>query len=116
MIALTQAQVLAVVFSPEPAPLANTHALLKYLEAEDIPPDRIFTVSNRPMSIQGLSTTELEKELGRPVDAAMPNTGQALGITNNLHQPLAMRFPDDSGTVAVREIADQLVARCNRRQ
>ncbi len=114
MIVLTQAHVLAVVLSPESTPLANTQSLLKYLEAEEIPPERFFTISNRPMSIQGLSGDALVKELGRPVDAAMPNTGENLGISNNMHEPLALRFPDETGTVAVREIAQQLITRCKR--
>jgi hypothetical protein len=66
------------------------------------------------MSIQGLSGDALVKELGRPVDAAMPNTGENLGISNNMHEPLALRFPDETGTVAVREIAQQLITRCKR--
>jgi CheY-like chemotaxis protein/MinD-like ATPase involved in chromosome partitioning or flagellar assembly len=49
MIVLTQAHALAVVLSPESTPLANTQSLLKYLEAEEIPPERFFTISNRPM-------------------------------------------------------------------
>jgi len=114
MIVLTQAHVLAVVLSPESTPLANTQSLLKYLEAEKIPPERFLAISNRPMSIQGLSGDAQVKELGRPVDAAMPNTGENLGISNNMHEPLALRFPDETGTVAVREIAQQLITRCKR--
>ena len=114
MIVLAQAHVLAVVLSPESTPLANTQSLLKYLEAEEIPPERFFTISNRPMGIQGLSGDALVKELGRPVDAAMPNTGENLGISNNMHEPLALRFPDETGTVAVREIAQQLITRSQR--
>lgn len=114
MLVLTQANVLAVVLSPEATPLANTQSLLRYLEAEEIPLERSFTISNRPMSIQGLSGNALVQELGRPVDAAMPNTAENLGISNNMHEPLALRFPDETGTVAVREIAKQLVTRCQR--
>ena len=113
-IVLTQAHVLAVVLSPESTPLANTQSLLKYLEAEEIPPERFFTISNRPMTKQGLSGDALVKELGRPVDAAMPNSGENLGLSNNMHEPLALRFPDEAGTVAVREIAQQLITRCKR--
>jgi Flp pilus assembly CpaE family ATPase len=111
MLVLAQADLLAIVFSPDPATLGNTRALMSYLEVEEIPPSKFFLLSNLPHRIQGLSSEELERTLGRKVEAAVFHAGENLSRANALHVPLSLRFGDENSTRTLQQAAARLLER-----
>lgn len=111
LMVLGQADLAAVVFSAEPTPVANTATLLRFLLAEGIPAQRLFTLANRPAASQGLGGEQVEHDLGRPIDGGVPHTGPHLALANSQHMPYSDRFPDDTAALAFRELALRIQAR-----
>lgn len=111
MSAAAQADALALVFVADPSVLSNTRALMSFLDVEEIPPEKLFLISNLPSRAQSLGGTEWEKELGRAVDGAIHNMGENLSLANSQHLPLSLRFGEDRSTDSLRQTAAKLLAR-----
>lgn len=109
-----QADLIVVVFSAEPTPVANTATLLRYLAADGLAGNRIFLLANRPAATQGLGAEQVERELGRPADGGLPHTGANFTLASGQHMPYSARFPDDTATMALRELAARLRAGLER--
>lgn len=116
MVVLAQTDIPVMVMSPDPVVAANTRAALGFLEAEGISMERVFVVSNRPLGAEDLTGPPLETALGRPVDRGIPYIGRNFSLANNFHAPLHMRFPEDSATDAVGDIAGMLLERLKKLQ
>jgi pilus assembly protein CpaE len=111
MLILRQTEVAIMVFSPEPAVVGATAAVLRYLEDQGINRDRFFLMSNRPLGTEDMSKDDLAAILTHQVDAAIPHLGSNLALTNRLHAPLELRFPQEAGTNELRQAAEQIFAK-----
>ncbi len=111
MLVLAQADILSIVFTPEPAVLGNTRALMSFLQVEDIPIEKVFLISNIPLRLRGMSSEEVEKALGRKVEGAIFHMGENLSRASSLHMPLSMRFGEENSTESLRQAAAGLLAR-----
>lgn len=111
LLVLRQTDVATMVFSPDPGVVHSTRAVLHYLESSGIPNERIFLLSNRPLGTEDMSAEKLESGLDRMPDGAIPHLGANMPLANRLHAPLSLRFPDESGTRRLMELADKLLQR-----
>lgn len=105
MLVLRQSDVITMVFTPDPAGVANTRAVLNYLYRQGLPQDRFFLLSNRPHGTEDMDPEEAEAAIGRPIDHMVPHMGPNMGLTNRLNVPLRLRFPEDNGTRRLQETA-----------
>jgi pilus assembly protein CpaE len=111
LLVLRQTDVVTMVFSPDPGVVGSTQAVLRYLEDQGIPRERFFLLSNRPLGAEDMSAEELENSLNRAPDGAVPHLGPNMVLANRLHAPLSLRFPQETGTRRVAELAHKLLAR-----
>ncbi len=111
LLVLSQADVILLVFTPEPVAATHVRRTMDYLEGEGIPAQRVFLLANRPYGVESLSGDSLEKALGMPIDAGLPNLGSNMALCNNLHAPLHLRFPEETSTHSLRHIAEKLLQR-----
>ncbi len=111
MLVLAQADILCIVFTPEAAGLGNTRALLSFLQVEDMPPDKLFLISNLPLRLPGMSTEEVEKTLAARVEGAIFHMGENLSRASSLHMPLSMRFAEENSTKSLHQAAESLLTR-----
>jgi CheY-like chemotaxis protein len=111
MLALAQAELINIVFTPEPVAIGNTRALISYLKAEDIPADRLFLISNLPRRLPGMGVDEVERDLGHKVDGSIHHLDESLSRASALHIPLSVRFAEESGTQSLRQTAIRLLTR-----
>jgi pilus assembly protein CpaE len=109
MVVLRQTELAIMVFSPEPAVVGATSGVLRYLEEQGIPRERIFLLSNRPFGTEDMSQADLAATLTQQVDAAIPHLGANMALTNRLHAPLELRFPQESGTSQLRQAAQRIL-------
>ena len=109
MLVLRQTDLAVMVFSPEPEIVGVTAAVLRHLENQGIPRRRFFLLSNRPQGTEDMASDELTAILTRQPDASVPHLGPNMTLTNRLHAPLELRFPEEGGTEQLRRIAHQIV-------
>ena len=111
MLVLRQSDVITMVFSPDPAVVSNTRAVLNYLYRHGLPRERFFLLSNRPLGTEDMQYEEAESVLSRPIDHTIPNMGPNLPLTNRLHVPVELRFPEELGTQLIEEASGKLLAK-----
>lgn len=111
MMTLRQTDLIIVVFSPTPATVASTSAVLTFLNHEGIDRARILLVSNRPLGIEDEERSEIEKVLTRKIDFSFPNLGHELYLSNRMHAPLEARAPDSEGTRQLYRLTDRILER-----
>lgn len=111
LLILRQSDVIVMVFSPEPAIVSNTSAVLRYLTELNIPSDRIFLLANRPLGTEEMDADEVEAALNREIDILIPHMGSNQTLANRLNVPLDLRFPEDGGTVQVAKAASLILQR-----
>lgn len=111
LLVLAQTDIPVMVMSPDPIVAAMTRAALAFLEAEGLSTQRAFLVSNRPLGGEDLTGPPLENALGRPVDRGLPFIGRNFNLANNFHVPLHTRFPEETASEVVDDIASMLMQR-----
>jgi MinD-like ATPase involved in chromosome partitioning or flagellar assembly len=105
LLVLRQTDVAVMVFSPEPSVAMTTSTVVRFLEDQGIPRERLFLLSSRPLGTEDLAGEELEATLQTQLDAAIPHLGPNLALSNRLHAPLSLRFPQEAGTQRLAEVA-----------
>jgi Flp pilus assembly CpaE family ATPase len=114
MFVMAQADQAVMVMSPDAAVAAQTRSVLGFLAEVGIRAERVLLVSNRALGVEDVTGPPLESVLGRPIDRALPHMRSNLTLSNNMHAPLALRFPDESATLAMNDIATAVMERLGR--
>ena len=108
---LLEADQILVPLSPEETAARLTRNMLDYLDVNDVGMDRVFALLNRTHAVKGVSPSKIENMLGIKVTGSIPNMNDNLSYANAQHAPLSHQFPDEVGTIAIREAARSLTQR-----
>ncbi len=111
LLVLRQSDVIIMVFSPEPAVVSNTKAVLRHLNELGIPNERFFLLANRPLGTEDMEADEVEADLHERIDILIPHMGPNQTLANRLKVPLKLRFPDDGSTQQVARAASMILER-----
>jgi pilus assembly protein CpaE len=106
---IQQADLIVLVVSTDISTITLTKTLLDYLRAKGISKNSIYAVLNRAVGLEGLSRTEAEKILGVSIKTALPYLGSNFTLANNLHQPVLLKFPNDTASLILKEGARQMI-------
>src|SRR5574341_1845005 len=98
------------VLASDAATVALTKTTLKYLESQNVRRNRIYPVLNRAVGLEGMSRAELEKELALVIPGIIPHLSGAFSLANNQHQPIAVKFPNDTATFVLHDLAVGLLS------
>jgi pilus assembly protein CpaE len=98
------------VLASDAATVALTKTTLKYLESQNVRRNRIYPVLNRAVGLEGMSRAELEKELALIIPGIVPHMSGAFSLANNQHQPIAVKFPNDTATFVLHDLAVGLLS------
>jgi pilus assembly protein CpaE len=88
--------------------LKNTRLLLEALEGRYVPRDKISVVLNRVSRRNRLSVLDVERALGRPVAAQIPNDGRIVPQSVNQGVPFVLSQPRSPVAQSVRDLACRL--------
>lgn len=111
LLVLRQSDVIIMVFSPDPAVVSNTNAVLRYLNQLGIPDDRFFLLANRPLGTENMEADEVEAALHHEIDVLIPHMGSNQTLANRLNVPLDLRFPEHGSTLQVAKAASLILER-----
>jgi pilus assembly protein CpaE len=106
---IKQAEVIALILSTDVATAGLTQTVWKYLKTQGVNAQCIYAIQNRAVGLEGLTKAELEKMIGLPVRLTIPYMGDNLTVANNRHEPITARFPNDSVSMLLKQIAKQLL-------
>jgi hypothetical protein len=65
---------------------------------------------NRSVGLEGLTRTEAEHLIGLSIQMTVPYMGGNFTIANNRHEPFTYKFPNDSASLGLQQIASQMLA------
>ncbi len=111
---IQQADLVALVIGNDLSTVTLTKTVWEFLRLQGIPAQKMFTVLNRAIGLEGLTKPEIEGRLNLPISAAMPHLGGNFSLANNQHVPFVKKFPQDTATMILREAADQMTLLARR--
>lgn len=111
---IQQADVIALIVSTDLSTVTLTQKVLEYLRAQGIHADHLYTILNRAVGLEGLTKTEAEKILGIEIKLALPYMGGNFTLANNQHVPILHKFPEDTTSIILKQIATDMVALARR--
>lgn len=106
---IRQSSKVMVVASPDAATVSLTRTIIQFFDAHDVRRHKIYLLLNRAVGLEGLSRPEMERELGFAIPSLVPHMSGQFAMANNLHQPIALKFPNDTVTFTLQNMAISLL-------
>jgi DNA-binding response OmpR family regulator len=85
-----------------------TRTVWDYLKTQGIDPKRLYALQNRSVGLEGLTKIELEQMTGTQIRLTLPYMSGNFTVANNRHEPLIMKFQNDSSSFTLKEAAIQI--------
>ena len=111
---IQQADLIAIVISPDLSAVQLTRIVWAYLQAKGLSQDHIFAILNRVVGFEGVTKSEVEGLLGLAIQTTMPYLGGNFSLANNQHVPFVLKFPGDTAAMILKEAALQMIALAGR--
>ena len=82
-----------------------TKKLWDYLSEQGVAKNKVFTILNRAVGLEGLTKSEAENMLGLPIKLMMPYMMGNFTLANNQHVPIMKKFPTDTASMVLKDAA-----------
>ncbi len=92
----------------------HTKAVWKFLKEQGIDRNQIYFLINRAVGLEGIKKSEAEETLGTAIQLAIPYMGSNFTLANNLHQPVADKFPQDAVTMSLQQAAEDIIEKIEK--
>ena len=89
----------------------HTKSILDFLQSEGVEKNQIYFLINRAVGLEGLAKSQVEDIMGTAIQLAIPYMGSNFTLANNLHQPVVDKFPQDSVSISLRQVSDEITRR-----
>jgi CheY-like chemotaxis protein/MinD-like ATPase involved in chromosome partitioning or flagellar assembly len=106
---IEHADLIAMIVGSDLSTVNLTKTVWDYLQARDVEADAIYIFFNRSIGLEGLTKPEAEKIIGIPVKSVLPFLGGNFAMANDQHQPYTVKFPKDTASIVLRDVAKQMV-------
>ncbi|MEJ5223395.1 MAG: response regulator [Anaerolineales bacterium] len=105
---IQKAEAVALVLGTDVSSVQLTRRTLDYLLAQGVDRNRIYPILNRAVGLQGLSKSEAETQIGMEIRITVPYMMENFTLANNLHVPVATKFPTDTTSMILKQIAAEI--------
>ncbi len=105
---IQKAEAVALVLGTDVSSVQLTRRTLDYLLAQGVDRNRIYPILNRAVGLQGLSKSEAEAQIGMEIRITVPYMMENFTLANNLHVPVATKFPADTTSMILKQIAAEI--------
>jgi pilus assembly protein CpaE len=105
---IQKADVVVLIVGTDLSSAILTKKVWEYLQNHDIDPRRLYALQNRAVGLEGLSKTEFEQMTGMQIRLTMPYLNGNFTIANNRHEPIIEKFPNDSASFTLKQVAIQI--------
>lgn len=113
---IEKADLIVMVVSADMSTVALSKTVWEFLKTRGVVAGAIFVILNRAVGLEGMTKAEIETELGLPVRTAIPYLGGNMSLANNQHQPYVLKYPNDTASIILKEVAQQMVAAAKLRR
>ncbi|RJP55558.1 MAG: response regulator [Anaerolineaceae bacterium] len=111
---IQQADLIAMPVSPDMGTVRLSRVVWQYLQSKGLSKDHIFTILNRAVGFESISKAEVEGTLGLTVQSALPHLVGNLLMANSQNVPFASKFPNDTASMILKEVALQMITHAGR--
>jgi Flp pilus assembly CpaE family ATPase len=108
------ADILVLTISTDQSTVSLTKKVLEYLQTQGIKGQTIYPIINRVVGLEGMTKSEAEEMLGLTVKVTIPFMGSNFVLANNQHQPVTLKYENDTTSFVFRETANDLLALVNK--
>ena len=106
---IKQADLISLIVSTDYSTVKLTKTVYEYLQSQGIDNQKIYTILNRAIGLEGATKTEAEATIGLPIKTTIPYMGGNFALANNLNQPITTKYPTDSASITLKNLAVDMV-------
>lgn len=106
---IQKADLIALIVSTDHSSIALTKTTCQYLQSQGIDSQKIYPILNRAIGLEGATKTEAEGIIGLPIKTTMPYMGSNFALANNLNQPITTKYPNDTASIILKDLAVGMV-------
>ena len=110
---IQKADLLVLIMSTDQSTITLTKKILDYLHAQGIESRNVYAILNRAVGLEGLTKAEAEKIIDLPIKTALPYMGSNFALANNLNQPIILKYPQDTASIVIRNVASDMIKTAN---
>jgi pilus assembly protein CpaE len=111
---IQQADLISLIVSTDYSTVQLTQTVWHYFQSQGIDKQKIFTILNRALGLEGATKAEAEGIIGLPIKTTMPFMGGNFALANNQNQPIATKYPTDTASIILKGLAVDMVKAAQR--
>jgi len=106
---ILEADIVVLVVASDTSTVTLSKTVWEYLHAKGAASQNVYAILNRSVGLEGMSKSDVEAIVGLPVRVTLPYMGGNFSLANNQHVPLIQKFPTESVSMMINQIAGELV-------
>ena len=111
---IQKADLVTLIVSTDQSTIKLTKTVSTYLESQGIGSRKTYTILNRAVGLEGATKTEAESIIGLSIKTTMPYLGGNFALANNLNQPITIKYPTDTASIILKDLAVDIVNTARR--
>lgn len=111
---IQQADLVCLIVSTDLPTVELSRTVWEYLQVHGVEANGVYTILNRAVGLEGLTKPEAEEIIGLRINTAIPYLGSNFALANNQHQPYALKFPQDTAALILKQTASEMAALAQR--
>lgn len=108
------ADLVTLIVSTDQSTIRLTKVVSNYLESQGVESQKIYTILNRAVGLEGATKAEAETIIGLPIKTTIPYMGGNFALANNLNQPITIKYPKDTVSIILKDLATDMVKTVRR--
>jgi pilus assembly protein CpaE len=105
---IQEADLIVLILSTDLSTVNHTQKLWHYLQGQGVVSDKVYSILNRAVGLEGLTKAEAEKILGLDIKLMIPYMMGNFTLANNQHTPLSVKLPIDSASMVLKQAAIEM--------
>ncbi len=105
---IEESDLITLIFSTDLSTVTLTKTIWVYLKSKNVGAERVYTILNRALGLEGLTKTEAEQILDLEIKTTIPHMAGNFTLANNQHQPIGQKYPNDTAALILKEAASQM--------
>ncbi len=111
---IQKADLLVLIVSTDHSSIELTKTTIHYLQSQGIDNQKIYSILNRAVGLEGATKAEAESIIGLPIKTTMPYLGSNFALANNLNQPITIKYPHDTASIILKDLAADMMRLAGR--
>ena len=111
---IQEADLVTLIISTDLSTVKLTKTVWDYLQTQGVENQKVYAILNRAVGLEGMTKTEAETIIELEIRKTLPYLGSNFALANNLNQPIILKYPTDTASIILKEIAEDMVRTTRR--